>query len=59
MFGVIICLPFKLEKFMSEHPDQGTGASAFKQSVEEIKTNIRWMKSYYEGVREWLEDEVA
>ncbi|XP_071801032.1 aminopeptidase N-like [Asterias amurensis] len=49
----------QLEKFMSEHPDQGTGASAFKQSVEEIKTNIRWMKSYYEEVREWLEDEVA
>ena len=44
---------------MTDHPDQGTGASAFAQSVEEIKTNINWMKSHYEEVNNWLEQAVG
>ncbi|XP_038059590.1 aminopeptidase N-like [Patiria miniata] len=49
----------ELEKFIAEHPDQGTGAAAFAQAVEEIQSNVRWMESHYDEVKTWLDESVA
>ncbi|XP_022081849.1 putative aminopeptidase-2 isoform X2 [Acanthaster planci] len=46
----------EVEQFMEAHPDQGTGAWAFIQSVAEIKANIRWMEENFVEVTEWLDN---
>ncbi|XP_038078719.1 putative aminopeptidase-2 isoform X2 [Patiria miniata] len=46
----------EVEKFMADHPDQGTGKQAFTQSVAEINANIRWMAQNYDEVEEWLDN---
>ncbi|XP_033121289.1 aminopeptidase N-like isoform X2 [Anneissia japonica] len=43
--------------FMEQHPDQGTGRTAFLQSVEQIEANIRWMSNNYDQVKDWLHKE--
>ncbi|XP_071956915.1 aminopeptidase N-like [Antedon mediterranea] len=51
---------FKLNEvlsFMSDHPDQGTGRTAFTQSVEKIEANIRWMSTNYNEVNDWLQQQ--
>ena len=41
---------------MEDHPDQGTGETALKQSVEKTQANIRWMEAYLQEVHEWLDN---
>ncbi|XP_041463117.1 aminopeptidase Ey-like [Lytechinus variegatus] len=47
----------ELEDFILQHPDQGTGARAFVQAVQQTKANIRWVRRYREKVHAWLQQE--
>ena len=42
---------------MSQNPDQGVATSAFKESVETISTNIRWMKTNFENISQFLQEQ--
>ncbi|XP_033635601.1 uncharacterized protein LOC117296680 [Asterias rubens] len=49
--------PFELqslERFIEDHPDQGTGQSALTGAVAVVKGNIRWIEQNYEDVARWL-----
>jgi hypothetical protein len=52
--------PSNLQKvldFMSQNPDQGVATAAFKESVETISTNIRWMKTNFETISQFLQEQ--
>lgn len=44
----------KVQDFLIKHPDQGVATNAFKQSVETISSNIRWMNRNAESLSQWL-----
>ena len=43
--------------FMQQNPDQGVATDAFKESIETINTNIRWMKTNFDSIAQFLEDQ--
>jgi hypothetical protein len=47
----------KVQNFMSENRDNlGVAASSFKQVLENIETNLRWMEKNSRHVTQWLID---
>ena len=42
---------------MQQNPDQGVATDAFKESIETINTNIRWMKTNFDSIAQFLEDQ--
>jgi hypothetical protein len=45
----------KVQNFMSENRDNlGVAASSFKQVIENIETNMRWMEKNSLHVKQWL-----
>ena len=47
----------KVLDFMQQNPDQGVATDAFKESIETINTNIRWMKTNFDSIAQFLEDQ--
>nr|XP_022306251.1 aminopeptidase N-like isoform X1 [Crassostrea virginica] len=47
----------QLEDFLKSHPDMGSGTRAFQQAIEKTKSNIRWMDTNYDIVKQWLADQ--
>eukprot|EP00057_Strongylocentrotus_purpuratus_P033627 XP_792139.4 PREDICTED: aminopeptidase N [Strongylocentrotus purpuratus] len=45
----------ELQNFISLHPDQGTGARALVQAVEQTRANIRWVQNHRDDVKAWLQ----
>jgi hypothetical protein len=46
----------KIQDFMTKYPDQGVASNAFKQSLETINGNVRWMSKNAESIGQWLSD---
>ncbi len=42
---------------MSKNPDQGVATAAFKENIETINTNIRWMKMNFETISQFLQEQ--
>ena len=42
---------------MQLNPDQGAASPAFKESIETINTNIRWMKTNFATISQFLAEE--
>ena len=47
----------KVIDFIQQNPEQGVASDAFKESIETIKTNIRWMKNNFEIISQFLEEQ--
>ena len=47
-----------VEDFISQHPYLGISEGAFKQSVETININIRWINKNLNLIGNWLEHNV-
>ena len=43
----------KVLDFMQQNPDQGVATDAFKESIETINTNIRWMKTNFDSIAQF------
>ncbi|NXI40928.1 AMPE aminopeptidase, partial [Galbula dea] len=46
---------WQMENFFEEYPDAGAGELPRNQSIEQVKTNIEWLKANKEEIRTWLE----
>lgn len=59
--GVICFMPilflslFQMENFFEKYPDAGAGESSRSQSIEQVKTNIQWLKDNKEEIERWLD----
>lgn len=43
--------------FMQQNPDQGVATDAFRESIETINTNIRWMRTNFDNIAKFLEEQ--
>ncbi|KFV75904.1 Glutamyl aminopeptidase, partial [Struthio camelus australis] len=46
---------WQMENFFEKYPNAGAGESPRKQSIEQVKNNIEWLKQNKEDIRTWLE----
>ncbi|NXN98278.1 AMPE aminopeptidase, partial [Rhinopomastus cyanomelas] len=46
---------WEMENFFKKHPDAGAGELPRSQSIEQVKTNIEWLRVNKEEIRIWLE----
>lgn len=44
----------KLERFVTDHPDTGIAASSLNEAAETISSNIRWMETNSQAIKNWL-----
>ena len=44
----------RVEDFIKRTPNLGIASDAFKQSLENIKTNIRWIETNKNNINTWL-----
>ncbi len=44
----------KLGRFLRNHPKLEIAERAFKEAVEEVSTNTRWMKNNLQAINNWL-----
>ncbi len=42
---------------MQNNPEQGVAAPSFKEAIETININIRWMKTNYESIAQFLAEQ--
>ncbi|NXA39983.1 AMPE aminopeptidase, partial [Eudromia elegans] len=47
---------WQMENFFEKYPNAGAGESPRKQSIEQVKNNIEWLKENKEDIRAWLEN---
>lgn len=47
----------KLDRFLKNHPKLAIAEMAFKEAVEEVGTNTRWMKKNLGPIKSWLKVE--
>ena len=40
---------------MQSHPDLGTGQRAFREAIENTKSNKAWMDRNYDAIKSWLD----
>ncbi|XP_056008322.1 putative aminopeptidase-2 isoform X2 [Ostrea edulis] len=45
----------QLEDFVRTHPNLGTGQRAFREAIENTKSNKAWMERNYQTIKTWLE----
>lgn len=45
----------QLEDFVQSHPDLGTGQRAFREAIENTKSNKAWMDRNYNAIKSWLD----
>lgn len=43
-----------LQLFQQQHPDLGIAKNAFKESLETVSLNKRWMDTYLNLIKNWL-----
>jgi hypothetical protein len=48
----------KVLDFIQENPDQGVATDAFRESIETISTNMRWMKTNFDTIAQFLEEQI-
>ncbi|XP_054706486.1 uncharacterized protein LOC129216302 [Uloborus diversus] len=46
-----------MKSFFTRYPDAGAGKRRRQQALENVQNNIKWLKSYKEDVKLWLEIE--
>ncbi|NWR66197.1 AMPE aminopeptidase, partial [Bucorvus abyssinicus] len=46
---------WQMENFFEKYPNAGAGELPRSQSIEQVKTNIEWLKANKEEIRGWLE----
>ncbi|XP_071411232.1 glutamyl aminopeptidase [Pithys albifrons albifrons] len=46
---------WQMENFFEKYPNAGAGELPRSQSLEQVKSNIRWLKENKEEIRMWLE----
>ncbi|NWY00844.1 AMPE aminopeptidase, partial [Nothoprocta ornata] len=46
---------WQMENFFEKYPNAGAGETPRKQSIEQVKNNIEWLKENKEDIRAWLE----
>ncbi|NXC51288.1 AMPE aminopeptidase, partial [Penelope pileata] len=46
---------WQMENFFEKYPNAGAGESSRSQSIEQVKTNIEWLKENKEEIQAWLE----
>ncbi|NXU50999.1 AMPE aminopeptidase, partial [Turnix velox] len=46
---------WQMENFFEKYPNAGAGKLPRSQSIEQVKTNIEWLKVNKEEIRRWLE----
>nr|XP_005019903.3 glutamyl aminopeptidase [Anas platyrhynchos] len=46
---------WQMENFFEKYPDAGAGESSRSQSIEQVKTNIQWLKDNKEEIERWLD----
>lgn len=44
----------RINQFLSQNPDSGAIRDGLKQSIENIKTNIRWIEKNSQNLADWL-----
>ena len=44
----------RVQSFIENHSNLGVTIESFKQALENINSNIRWMKNNYEKIEKWL-----
>ncbi len=47
----------KVLDFIQQNPDQGVATDAFRESIETISTNMRWMKTNFDTIAQFLEEQ--
>ena len=57
--AIIKALSFYLQMktFFTKYPDAGAGKRRRQQALENVLNNIKWLKTYKESVKTWLEIE--
>ncbi|CAF0815629.1 unnamed protein product [Brachionus calyciflorus] len=45
-----------LDLFQKQHPNLGIASNAFKESLETVSLNKRWMDKYFESISQWLKN---
>lgn len=46
-----------MKSFFSKYPDAGAGKRRRQQALENVQNNIKWLKTYKQRVKNWLETE--
>lgn len=44
-----------MENFFEKYPNAGAGEMSRSQSLEQVKSNIEWLKENKEEIQTWLE----
>lgn len=47
-----------MENFFEKYPNAGAGEMSRSQSLEQVKSNIKWLKENKEEVHTWLKKEL-
>ena len=45
-----------VREFLQKHANLGNTASVFKESIETINLNIRWMDKNFDSIAKWLDE---
>lgn len=48
-----------MENFFEKYPNAGAGESPRSQSIEQVKSNIEWLKANKEEIQMWLEEQLG
>nr|XP_042907730.1 uncharacterized protein LOC107439767 isoform X3 [Parasteatoda tepidariorum] len=48
----------EMKSFFAEYPDAGAGKRGRQQALETVQNNIRWLKTYKESIKAWLEKSI-
>ncbi|XP_044726491.1 glutamyl aminopeptidase-like [Chrysoperla carnea] len=48
----------EMKDFFAKYPNAGAGASARKQAIENVKTNIKWLERNLLDIKNWLDKNV-
>ena len=46
----------RVQNFIDKHPDLGVTTASFKQAIENINSNIGWMKASSEKIEKFLQN---
>ncbi|KAM4672668.1 glutamyl aminopeptidase [Amazona ochrocephala] len=50
---------WQMENFFEKYPNAGAGESPRRQSIEQVKNNIEWLKANKEEIQMWLEAQLG